>query len=152
MTFANPKIRSCKPLTKTVNLSAWELDCLGWLLVVCGLGMWGDVVSVCPRAVWAAEPWPKGVTCGIDSLFGVLDGIISRRVTFAHLKRQHGYWALANYDYSISWRMNTLKYHDFHDETIERKACPCCCLCCCFPHCLENVSTNINQNSCDEIT
>ena len=79
MTFANPKICSCKPLTKTVNLSAWELDCLGWMLVDCGLGMWGDAVSVCPRAVWAAEPWPEWVICGIDSLFGVLN-----RFCFSH--------------------------------------------------------------------
>ena len=36
--------------------------------------MRGDAILVCPLVVWATEPWPKGVTCGIDSLFGVLDG------------------------------------------------------------------------------
>ena len=76
----------------------------------------------------------------------------SRRLTFAHLKRQHGYWVLVNYDCSISWWMNTLKYHDFHDETTERKTHPCCYSCYCFPYCLKNVSANINRSSYDEIT
>ena len=81
MALESPEIHSCKPLTKIVNLSAWELDCHGWVLVVCGLGMWGDVVSVCPRVVWATEPWPKGVTCGTDLLFGVLVGFCFSRST-----------------------------------------------------------------------
>ena len=51
----------------------WELDSHGWMLVDCGLGVWGDAVSVCLGVVWATVQWPEGVACGKDSLFGVLD-------------------------------------------------------------------------------
>ena len=92
MTLASPEIRSCKPLTKIFNLSAWELDYLGWVLVICGSGMWGDVISVCPRVMWATEPWSEGVTCGTNSLFGVLD-----RFCFSRLAEK---WLL------LIWRNN----------------------------------------------
>ena len=81
MTLASLEIHSCKPLTKIFILSAWELDCPGWVLVVYGSGMWGDAISVCPRVMWATEPWSEGVTCGTDSLFGVLDRFCFSRST-----------------------------------------------------------------------
>ena len=42
-------------------------------------------------------------------------------MTFAHLERHQGYWALTKQDSFIFWWMNTFKYHDFHDKTAERK-------------------------------
>ena len=83
---------------------------------------------------------------------GILLFPFSRRVTFAHLERHQGYWALTKQDSFIFWWMNTFKYHDFHDKTAERKTHPCHCPSYCFHHSLENVSANINRSSCDEIT
>ena len=62
-----------KPSIKVVNLSAWELDCPGWVLFICSAGVWGDAVSVCLEVVWAVEPWPEEVAWGTDSLFGILE-------------------------------------------------------------------------------
>jgi len=77
----------------------------GWVLVVCSSKMWGDVVSVCPGVVWAAKPWPEGVTCGTDSLFGVLDGFY-----FSHLAEE---WLLLIWRDTMDighWRTRIVPY------------------------------------------
>ena len=53
-----------------LNLLAWELGCIGWVLVVCNSGVMGEVVLVC---IGVAEPWPDGVAWGKDSLLGALE-------------------------------------------------------------------------------
>ena len=73
MTFSNPEICSCKPSIKVVNLSAWELNCSGQVLVVYSSGVKGDAVSVCLEVVWIAEPWLEGEAWGVDSLFGIFE-------------------------------------------------------------------------------
>ena len=69
MTFVSPDTRLCKPLTKMVNRSAWELDWPGWVPTVRGSGIWEDVVLV----LGATNPWPEWVTCWTDSSFGGVD-------------------------------------------------------------------------------
>ena len=75
MTLARLQMCLCNPLTKVVNLSEWELDGPGWMLVDWGSRLWGNSVSVCSRIVGAVDRCLEGVVYWEDSLFGVLEGL-----------------------------------------------------------------------------
>ena len=143
-----------KPSIKVVNLSAWELDCPGWVLFICSAGVWGDAVSVCLGVVWAAEQWLEGVACGKDSLFGVLDRFCFFRLLEEWLlpiwrdTRDIGHWQtriIPSFDGRTP--LSTMIFM----IRLQKGRHICAAVHPCFPHSLENVSANINWSSYDEI-
>ena len=119
-----------------------------WLRCVrkCSLGMLG--------LVGAAEQWPKGVSCGKESLFGVLKGLCFPRSVEEWLllswrdTRDIGHWrskVVPSFGgrTPLSTKIFTMRLQNGrHICATNRLAV--------FP--IENVSTNVNQSTCNEIT